>query len=164
MLSQQIEPLLFSRGDRVLLKIDVAALLHMLPYRQITPKANEAGGVLMGRHILNCHDVVVDEVTTPCWCDKRTRFSFHRSEQHHQRALDKAWKNSGGTCGYLGEWHTHPEPDPTPSHIDLNDWKTRLQKDKFDTESLFFVIIGQQKISAWEGLRSSLEIQKLERL
>ena len=29
--------------------------------------------------------------------------------------------------GYIGTWHTHPTQFPTPSDVDLADWKNKLQ-------------------------------------
>ena len=50
--------------------------------------------------------------------DKRSRFSFIRSKISAQRIVDKKWHDSNGIENYLGEWHSHPENCPTPSHTD----------------------------------------------
>ncbi len=71
----------------------------------------EAGGVLLGRHLLDTEDVVVDEVTTPQKSDRRSRFSFFRSKRHNVIAQDR-WSEDASTLAYLGSWHTHPERDP----------------------------------------------------
>jgi len=34
----------------------------------------------------------------------------------------KKWRASGGTLDYVGEWHTHPEQQPVPSRLDLEQW------------------------------------------
>ena len=93
--------------------------------------------------------------------DRATRHSFHRSRAPHQRAIDEAWTRSQGSCVYLGEWHTHPEPDPHPSTIDLDDWRRRLREDDVEAPYLFFVIVGQSRISAWEGSRTANTILSL---
>jgi integrative and conjugative element protein (TIGR02256 family) len=67
--------------------------------------------------------------------------------------IDRAWRQSGGTCTYLGEWHTHPEQHPTPSGIDWQNWQRKLLVDRF-TEPIFFVIVGIAAIHVWEGRRS----------
>lgn len=67
-----------------------------------------------------------------------------------------------GTCGYLGEWHTHAEPVPSPSPIDLDDWTKRLAHDVVDADQVFFVIVGQQEMACWEGVRATGQIFKLE--
>ena len=138
------------------MKIDPAALDQMLRFQQLEAHQAEAGGVLLGRHILGGHDIVVDEVTSPMPEDVRTRQTFHRSKVGHQQVIDERWRSSEGTCLYLGEWHTHPEPSPLPSRVDLGDWCRRLLADRFTGDSLLFVIVGTQEVKAWEGFRRPL--------
>jgi integrative and conjugative element protein (TIGR02256 family) len=108
----------------------------------------EAGGVLLGRHLIDSEDIVVDEVTTPQTTDRRTRFSFFRSKKHQALARE-SWKEQSSTTAYLGLWHTHPEADPTPSGVDRRDWEQALSRDTFEGERLFFTIVGTQQIRVW---------------
>ncbi len=110
--------------------------------------------MLLGRHLRDGSAIIVDAVTTPMAGDRRGRTRFHRAQRRHQELIDQAWRDSDGTCTYLGEWHTHPEPVPTPSQIDWADWR-RLRSDRY-TEPLFFVIVGTQEMCAWEGWRMGL--------
>jgi integrative and conjugative element protein (TIGR02256 family) len=64
----------------------------------------------------------------------------------------------------LGEWHTHPELDPSPSSIDLAGWRNKLLFDQFDSDVLYFVIVGKEQINAWQGNRKTLVIEKLHKL
>ncbi|WP_158625073.1 Mov34/MPN/PAD-1 family protein [Corallococcus terminator] len=141
-----------------MVKIDSAPLMRMLELQQLEPHQLEAGGILLGRRILNSPDVVIDEVTCPLPGDRRRPLSFYRGRARHQQVIDERWKNSGGTCLYLGEWHTHPEPIPSPSLVDLGDWNRRLREDRFEGSSLFFIIVGTHGICVWEGRRDSREI------
>jgi integrative and conjugative element protein (TIGR02256 family) len=120
--------------------------------------ATEAGGVLLGRHLRDGNAIVVDAVTVPMDGDRRTRTRFHRAQRRHQAAIDAAWAASEGTCTYLGEWHTHPEPVPTPSLVDWADWRRRLRQDRY-TELLFFVIVGTAAVRVWEGRRPDMFAQ-----
>jgi len=129
-------------------------------YRQLTSKCTEAGGLLFGRHLLDCDHIAVDKLSTPQPGDIRERCYFFRGPQHQKIAV-RNWKSSKGTCAYLGNWHTHPEPNPTPSSTDLTDWRNALSNDVFEGDTLYFVIVGTQEISCWEGNRNSLEIKKL---
>lgn len=108
----------------------------------------EAGGVLLGRHLLDSHDTVVDEVTAPQSSDRRSRFSFFRSKGHEALAQLR-WHQQAGTSAYLGLWHTHPESDPTPSQIDCSDWKQAVSGDIFEGDRLFFPIVGTNNIRVW---------------
>jgi integrative and conjugative element protein (TIGR02256 family) len=151
----------FERPAIGAVKIAEAALDAFTRFVQFAPDSREAGGVLIGRHILHTSDVVVDTVTTPLKGDRGTRTRFHRHAKGHQEILDRAWAESGGTSVYLGEWHTHPEPTPTPSSIDLGDWARRLRSDTVEAPFLLFVIVGQHDICVWEGSRGALEITQL---
>jgi integrative and conjugative element protein (TIGR02256 family) len=130
-------------------------------YIQDAHEKAEAGGILLGRHILGTNDIIVDSVTEPMAGDWRSRSKFLRAREHHQEAIDRAWRESNGTCTYLGEWHTHPEMYPKPSSPDRLDWLRRLLVDQF-TEPIFFVIVGTVEIRVWEGLRSC-RLKQLQR-
>ena len=145
-------PLIFLRADGTRLEVSVAVWTIMQGFIQQASDATEAGGVLMGRHLREGSAIVVDAVTTPMAGDRRARTWFHRARRRHQAAIDAAWAASEGTCTYLGEWHTHPEPVPTPSLVDWADWRRRLHQDRY-TEPLFFLIVGTTATRAWEGHR-----------
>ncbi len=147
------------KGDRFELNSKIVA--QLLDYKQDAPDKTEVGGVLLGRFILNCNDVVVDRITVPMQGDKSSRFHFFRAARLHQQVIDEVWHLSKRTCNYLGEWHTHPEPDPSPSWIDRLGWRKKLLFDRFDSEVLYFVIVGTEKINVWQGYRGSLAIEQL---
>ncbi len=143
----------FRRTDGSMLLIDAAPLVTMLGYRQTGRRDSEAGGVLLGRYVLDAPHVVVDEVTVPMKGDRRWLIGFRRGRDAHQKIIDKRWNASGGTCQYLGEWHTHPEDVPNASSVDRWDWGRRLRQDTFDANSLFFIIVGIEAVCVWEGTR-----------
>lgn len=155
------QPLIFINNQGARFKLTQVVLAQMEHYVQDALDKEEAGGILLGRFILDCSDVVVDQVTTPIHEDRRSRFRFFRSARKHQQAIFRVWHRSKGTCNYLGEWHTHPEPDPLPSALDLQTWQQKLSKDRFDSDVLYFVIVGTEKINAWQGNRHTLEIERL---
>lgn len=122
-------------------------------YRQTNWWRREAGGVLLGRHLLDGSDIVVDEVTIPQRGDKRGRYAFFRSSDHQKMVMTR-WTVSHGTQTYLGLWHTHPESDPTPSTTDLRDWRRACRKDRYFGERLFFLIVGTGTTGVWQGDRN----------
>ena len=139
-------------GDRVLtIGKSVNSRLHT--FRQTRNSDHESGGILLGRIFEKDLSCTVDEITTPTKPDRSSRHSFYRSNAHHKIAVDR-WKKSDGTCIYLGLWHTHPEPDPSPSKVDFNDWKKAIVKGKFEGDSLLFAIVGTKKIRCWQGIFS----------
>lgn len=101
---------LLRNGGR--LKIGESALLKMLEYRQDTSEAKEAGGILVGRFLLESPDYIIDDVSIPMENDVRKRYRFSRSPKGHQEFFNQKWAESQGRCFYLGEWHTHPEHLP----------------------------------------------------
>lgn len=124
------------------------ALEQMQAYVQRRRWNTEAGGVLLGRHLLDSLDAVVDEVTTPQCGDRRSRFGFFRSARHEYIAR-KRWTEQQNTLAYLGLWHTHPEPDPSPSGVDRGDWSQAVSGDTFEGDRLYFPIVGTDRIRIW---------------
>ncbi|BBU30278.1 hypothetical protein BTHE68_40120 [Burkholderia sp. THE68] len=124
-------------GGDILIEEEVWALLS--PFRQILPSAPETGGILLGfRRGPHLH---VTYATSPQPEDRQSRFSFFRAERHHQRLATGYWANTQQTGDYLGEWHTHPEPHPSPSGIDVTAWKKASNRRK---DALLFIILGTE--------------------
>lgn len=135
-----------ARGQRLII-VD-HAVAQMTAFAQRRWWHAEAGGVLLGRHLLDSADVVVDEVTTPQDLDRRSRFGFFRSARHEALAR-KRWQEQMSTIAYLGLWHTHPQEDPVPSSVDRADWQQAVSGDTFEGDRLFFPIIGTRRIRVW---------------
>lgn len=142
---------MFRHSRQGVLKIGPEALATMRSFEQHAADAFEAGGLLLGRYLSDAHDLVVDFVSTPMPDDERSRFGFFRGAKSHQRVIDAAWESSGGTCCFLGDWHTHAEPAPTPSPMDVENWQKMLREAIEPDQACFFVIVGQQVIRVWEG-------------
>ena len=152
--------LTFTRPGGGRFQIGPAAAGIIRRYVQDEPHQPEAGGVLLGRYILGTSDVIVDRATAPLPRDRQARSRFFRARRRHQDLIDRAWRESGGTCTYLGEWHTHPERIPTPSIIDRLDLRRKLLVDQF-SGYLFFVVVGTEAVRAWEGQRRCTSLSPL---
>ena len=63
--------------------------------------------------------------------------------KRHLKVLDSVWHRFGGTIGYLGEWHSHPECDPHPSGVDKKGWNAVEKK---SGKPIVFLIIGSEKV------------------
>lgn len=115
-------------------------------YAQKGSFQSESGGVLIGC-IRDIH-IEITGVTFPDSSDKQSRFSFVRRSANHVKKVLAAWKRSGRTETYLGEWHTHPEAYPSPSMIDLMQWRKKLAKRK-----LVLLIVGTKQVwlGFWDG-------------
>lgn len=129
------------------------AVEQLLAHAQRKWWQREAGGVLLGRHLTDSDDAVVDEITVPQSSDHRTRFSFFRSGKHEHIARER-WLAEANTLAYLGLWHTHPEDSPAPSIVDRQDWQQAVAQDTFDGPRLFFPIVGRREIRVWTKSRT----------
>lgn len=114
--------------------------------------------VLLGRLMSNSRDIIVDAATEPTTLDRAGRFFFQRSRRPTQKAIDEAWRNSDGTRNYLGEWHTHPEANPTPSEHDRAQWQLLCETARFEQNFLLFLILGQRSIGLWELFRENQSV------
>ena len=154
---------IFRHSRDGVIKIGAEALATMLRFRQRAPGHLEAGGLLLGRYLRDGHDLIVDTVTTPMPSDIRTRFTFERGAEGHQEFVTQQWEASGGTCVVLGDWHTHAEPYPHPSDVDLANWRQLLSEAEEwlggRNAACFFVIVGQATLRGWEGFESTGEVK-----
>ena len=139
-------PLVLRRpDDDGFVLVEGRALQVFSRHRQLHHCTSESGGILLGyRRGSHLH---VTEATTPRESDKASRTRFFRSSAPHQRAALARWRGSGGTMDYVGEWHTHPECNPTPSTIDMRGW---TQASSTCKAPMLFVIVGTQN-SFWIG-------------
>jgi len=154
--------MIFMLSNKGHIKLSEQVLQKIRTYCQRNKIDSEAGGILLGRFLLNSKDIIIDEITVPMIGDKSSRYSFYRSAKIHQNAINAAWNKSDGTCHYLGEWHTHPEDYPQPSRRDIVNWNNHLKRDIFSNRYLYFIIAGNKDISVWEGDRRNLKINKLK--
>ena len=69
---------------------------------------------------------------------------------HHQQVALRHWRASQMTMDYLGEWHTHPESNPSPSLLDMSEWKKICKVQK---RPMVFAILGWSG-DIWLGLSS----------
>tara|TARA_Y100000782_G_scaffold19407_1_gene20363 strand:- start:24006 stop:24482 length:477 start_codon:yes stop_codon:yes gene_type:complete len=122
-------------------------------FKQSESHHKEAGGLLIGcKRINGAKDEVthfeLTDCSTPHFVDKRSRYGFLRRSGSHIKKVLTAWTNSNQLQTYLGEWHTHPEPHPTPSASDINEWKKNLKGQK-----AILIIIGQKSdwFAYWNG-------------
>jgi integrative and conjugative element protein (TIGR02256 family) len=139
--------------DLGLVRISDKLIEDLSSFRQLEPQIPESGGVLLGKHLNSNGIILIDGFTPPQPNDSQGRCRFHRSKQHSDLA-EKAWRDSDGHLNFVGLWHTHPEPIPTPSGTDLKDWKNALRRSCFEGNHLFFFIVGQTHIGCWIGSKS----------
>ncbi|WP_288457338.1 Mov34/MPN/PAD-1 family protein [uncultured Chryseobacterium sp.] len=113
-------------------------------YIQDDNKKNEAGGILTG--LIFNDRIEICNCSTPTQHDKRSRYNFIRSKITAQEFLETRFSASDGREIYLGEWHTHPEQDPTPSYCDVSNFKKTIKINKLYSDFFFMIIMGTRKL------------------
>lgn len=119
----------------------------------------EAGGILLGRFYPTDY-VMIEKVTIPGRLDKSGLFFFDRSRKRAQKIVIKQWKDSSGISIYLGEWHTHPVPDPVPSSRDRQMIRNMFNQTQMEITFLFLIIIGTR--SNWVGIEDGNTLRQLQ--
>ena len=137
-----IKKIVFKNGISLDLFPDAQELLYA--YRQISSSAAEAGGVLIGYENASTGNFTVSGATEPQVADFRSRMSLFLGKQHKEliEKLDPPY-------GYIGTWHTHPANTPSPSSVDLRDWKKCIKQNRNSTSALIFIIAGTEFYRIW---------------
>lgn len=110
--------------------------------------SREQGGLLLGYR--KKQSIHITDCTFPGVIDGRARFKFVRRDPKHQRLALRAWEDSGKTCDWIGEWHSHPETHPLPSGIDKKTWQRQCSERR---DAMCYIIIGMQE--NWFGLQTT---------
>ena len=154
-----LSPLVLRRpDDDGFVLVEEQVLQVFVRHRQLHQDARESGGILLGyRRGSHLH---VTEATAPLDSDQASRTRFFRSATPHQQAALARWRESGDTMDYLGEWHTHPEYNPSPSTIDMRGWQHICSMRK---APMVFVIAGIQD-RLWIGLGISTGLRSIPEL
>lgn len=103
----------------------------IIPYVEITQEVLEVldehkqiegpemAGVLMGV-VLGNNRYRIKKVSPSMTIDGATRTGCKRDAKIANLFVQEQYEQSGHTCVYMGEWHTHPEFTPTPSSVDIS--------------------------------------------
>jgi integrative and conjugative element protein (TIGR02256 family) len=113
-------------------------------YKQNSKWSNESGGILLGQ--VTKEGVYILKASTPNKFDKGSRYSFECNKDGAQIIMDYEFINSNKKTIYIGEWHTHPEPIPTPSGTDINMIQTQYKKNKINEPFLLLIIQGTKEL------------------
>lgn len=118
-------------------------------YRQLSPRAKEAGGQLFAQ--FHGADIILAEATPPKWLDRRSRNGFVPNRWTQQREIRERY-----TLGlhFVGDWHTHPEPVPRPSHDDIYSMIACFGQSLHELRAFVLIIVGTKP--APEGLYSAV--------
>lgn len=116
-----------------------AVIVHLEKWRQLRFWQAEAGGLLFAR--LSTDEVLVELATGPRRTDRRGRWSYHPDRAAEQREIDEM--HPKGLC-FVGTWHSHPEPIPRPSGVDLHSLAESFRLSTHHLNAFVLAIIGQR--------------------
>lgn len=89
----------------------------------------ETGGVLVGFLDSRLDAVVITAASGPGPKAHHGVFTFNRDREFCQDFIDRHAGDSSGVIDFVGEWHKHPEVNPSPSPTDCSTYR-RLSVDK----------------------------------
>ena len=140
-------------GPFILIRDEVLETIQK--FRQDGDRDNEAGGILLGMRKAGGHIELV-RATEPSEFDGRARYGFIRELAKHADVAHDAFIASKQLVHYVGEWHSHPEDQPSPSWIDKWEWKklARLQQQS----PLAMIIVGIKDL--WIGTVTAREVYR----
>ena len=120
----------------------------------------ETGGILIGK-VDSEGNFIIEFASEPGSDSIRSASRFERDNSFCQSILDE-WTQKG--FRYLGEWHSHPTDDNSPSKIDKASLKKIAQQKEYLTDRPIMIIWGKNGIPACtihypDGSYSKVELE-----
>ncbi|TRY19403.1 conjugal transfer protein [Tessaracoccus rhinocerotis] len=98
----------------------------------------ETGGILLGSE--TAHAIWIRHAGDPGPDACRAPQNFLRDLQHAQQVAHEAWTCDGSQ--WIGEWHTHPFGDLTPSELDLDSYLRHLHDPDLQLDYFVAIIVS----------------------
>lgn len=105
---------------------------------------SEVGGILLGKANQDYSKIYITEIYEINGACNYEKISYVRDAEEAQTIIDRRWHETGGIINYVGEWHTHPNISPTPSHVDIRSMKKLYKKANAMLPIIFLIIIGER--------------------
>jgi integrative and conjugative element protein (TIGR02256 family) len=139
------------KRDKYTIHISDEVLSILNKYKQ-DKNQNESGGIILGSVHKDNH-IYISKISEPNALDKSSRCGFERDKKTAQIIVDAEFYESDGKVIYLGEWHTHPEKNPTPSFVDIRMIKQQYKVNKINENFLILLIqgTGSLYVSVYNG-------------
>lgn len=149
------KPLVFSSRNAPDVIISSTAYRALLRYMQ-KPDQNETGGVIAGR--INRQGIVfLERFMRPSKRNLAGKTWLERDLPAAQRFINRTFKATKGLYNYLGEWHTHPEPNPKASGLDIKMMADILRNSILEIDFVIGVILGDTgKLYLWYQTKTTV--------
>lgn len=129
--------------------IILRSALEVLRHFQQGRFQNERGGALAGPYP-HFGRIVISHVMMPSPKSKAGRTWFLPDRAATQKWVNETFRLTGGSINFLGEWHSHPAPDATPSSTDHARLQDLLRTGKQDIDLIVGVVVGTNgSICSW---------------
>ncbi|WP_104047656.1 Mov34/MPN/PAD-1 family protein [Vibrio jasicida] len=115
--------------------------VNQLHHHKQTGSRNEAGGFLFGE--IQSGVVTIQVVSTPSKADKRSRYGFSWNKHEANKTIQENFKKG---LHYLGDWHTHPCSQPTPSLDDTQAIRSTFLDSQHQLNYFIMLILGTKGI------------------
>ena len=122
-------------GQRLIFTTPV--IEHLVRHRQVRWWHREAGGQLFARFDLP--DVIIEEATGPRRTDWRTRHGYRPNRRAEQKEMSNRHRRG---LHFIGDWHTHPEPIPSPSEQDEVSMQDMFSRSDHALNGFVLAIVG----------------------
>ena len=91
-----------------------------------------------------------------------SRILYKRNTRKAQKIINKRWFETDGVINYVGEWHTHPCMQVSPSDTDIHSLKEITAKVKDSLPGTLLIIVGKdEKINLIVQREDVIEMQLL---
>jgi integrative and conjugative element protein (TIGR02256 family) len=103
---------------------------------------NETGGTLVGYYSEDRRVAFVTQVLVAKAGARRKRSGFFRPPDSVDDQLRRVYKETKGRTYFLGDWHSHPLGQPTPSSVDLGTLRGLARSPSVATDTPIMIIVG----------------------
>lgn len=107
-------------------------------------EGNEMCGVLTGSQI-NEKTFRISKVSPPCVVHN-SRCGCERDAAKANEFISRDYEESEHTRVYVGEWHTHPEKNPSPSGTDYSSIINNFISSTICVPFLLLIIVGTESM------------------
>ena len=134
-------------GQRLILEPPVVK--HLEAHRQLTLRHREAGGQLFAT--FSDDSIIIKEATGPRQRDHRTRTSYRPDRKAEQQEILERHRRG---LHYVGDWHTHSSPRPSPSCLDYRSIQASVRQSAHQLNGFVLIVVGT--LRAPDGLHVSV--------
>lgn len=132
---------------------------HFVEHRQQGKIKTEIGGQLFAEFVKN--EVRVVRTTGPNATDKRGWAWFKPDQRKQNIEINELFADG---LHFVGDWHTHPEREPSPSSWDLESMEDCFKKSRHQLKAFVMVIVGRAAFPEgfWVSVHRDGGFEKLE--